>query len=315
MARPIRVHETSEATTPLAPTAPERPPLQQALRIRARDGYDLGADLFLPRGEVSGAVLLASAMAVPRGFYRRYAAYLAEGGLATMTLDYRGIGESAPRRLRGFRAALHDWAELDLDAALRELGRQVPGVPRLWVGHSVGGQLMGLVPELPIEAALLVASQAGWWGHWRGGQRVAMAALWHAAVPAIASTLGYLPMRAFGQGEDLPAEVAREWARWGRHRFYMKPYADAVGGAQFVRWAGRIRSYAIADDAFAPRPGIDALLAMFPHATGEVRPVTPEEFGLPSVGHFDFFKPMFQGSLWAESRGWLLGNADVARAD
>jgi predicted alpha/beta hydrolase len=310
MARPLQMHEIAEATTPLAPTASPQAPIQQALRITARDGYQLGADLFLPRGPVAGAVLIASAMGVPRGFYGRYASYLAEGGLAALTLDYRGIGESRPRQLRGFRAALHDWAELDLDAALRELGRQVPGVPRLWVGHSVGGQLMGLVPELPVEGAIFVASQAGWWGHWRGTQRLAMAALWHLAVPALATTLGYLPMAAVGQGENLPAGVALEWARWGRNRHYLAPYAATRDGAQLVRFAGRIRSYAIADDPFAPRPGIDALLALYRQATGEVRPVTPEELGLPGIGHFDFFKPMFRRSLWAESRGWLRGIAE-----
>ena len=41
---------------------------------------------------------------------------------------------------------------------------------------------------------------------------------------------GYLPMRAFRQGEDVPAGVAREWAEWGRHPRYVRKYADPRGG-------------------------------------------------------------------------------------
>jgi predicted alpha/beta hydrolase len=50
--------------------------------VRATDGYELAADLYLPDGGVRAAVLVAPAMGVPRRLYGAFSAYLAEAGLA-----------------------------------------------------------------------------------------------------------------------------------------------------------------------------------------------------------------------------------------
>ena len=88
-----------------------------------------------------------------------------------------------------------------------ELSRRAPGAPLLWVGHSVGGQLLGLLPEAPVRAAVFLGSQSGWPGHWSGLSRAVMAALWWGVIPASTAVAGYLPMRALGQGEDVPADA------------------------------------------------------------------------------------------------------------
>src|SRR5512142_76942 len=108
--------------------------MPETLAIPARDGFPLAADLFLPAGEPRAAALLAPAMGVPRAFYAAFAGHLAEQGIAALTVDYRGIGGSreGAGTLRGFRAALHDWAELDLAGALDALASRAPGAPLLW---------------------------------------------------------------------------------------------------------------------------------------------------------------------------------------
>jgi predicted alpha/beta hydrolase len=83
--------------------------LVQDTVVAARDGYPLAATVFTPEGTPHGAVLVASATAVPRKIYRGFASYLAERGFAALTLDYRGIGGSRPPSLRGFRARMRDW--------------------------------------------------------------------------------------------------------------------------------------------------------------------------------------------------------------
>src|SRR6266850_3423524 len=70
----------------------------EPLRIPARgDGYSLSAGLFVPRGPPKAAALIAGAMAVRASFYAPFARYLADQGLAALTLDYRGIGGSRPQ--------------------------------------------------------------------------------------------------------------------------------------------------------------------------------------------------------------------------
>src|SRR5205823_4768419 len=100
-----------------------------------------------PASRPRGAVVIASALGVPRGFYGAFAGYLAEGGLATLRFDYRGIGGSLRGPLRQCDATYHSWGEQDLAGALRFLRERHPSAPLLLVGHSVGGQLLGLLPE------------------------------------------------------------------------------------------------------------------------------------------------------------------------
>jgi predicted alpha/beta hydrolase len=285
---------------------------RESLTIPARDGFALAADLHQPEGAPAGAVLLAPAMGVTRRHYAPFAAFLARHGFAVLAVDVRGIGGSRPPSLRGFPASLHGWGEDDLSGAIDFLAARFPGVPRLWIGHSAGGQLFGLHAGPDVAGAVLVAAQHGHWRNWRGSARLAMAALWWAVIPAAVRLVGWLPMRALRQGEDVPAGVAREWARWGRHRSYIGLYAQRRPDAAFVRFAGPVRLYAIEDDPYAPVASVEALAACFAAARVEVRRVRPAALGVRAVGHFGFFRPRFETTLWAEVLGWLRSAAEAA---
>ena len=139
----------------------------------AADRYLLGATLFLPRRAKRHAVLINSATAVPRKIYRGFAGYLAGRGSAVLTYDYRGIGGSRrmavegynqPRPLTGFKASMADWAALDVTAAVSWMRERYPQLPLSYVGHSFGGQALGLLPNnSEVSRALLIAAQAGYW--------------------------------------------------------------------------------------------------------------------------------------------------------
>jgi len=286
---------------------PPPPPPPETLAVDTRDGVTLAVDLHTPVGAPPRAVaIVAPAMGVRRRFYRPFAGFLAGAGIAALVPDYRGIGDSAPRSLRGWSAALHDWGDLDLPAVVDAARARFPGVPLVWIGHSIGGQLFGLLPEAPIARALLVGAQNGHWRNWPGvARRAAMAALWWAVIPGMTALAGKLPMAAFGQGEDLPVGVAREWARWGRTRDYIAGFARRRGPSGFDRFTGPVRSYAITDDGYAPPPSVHALAADFRTARTEVVEVAPAAIGKRRLGHFGAFRPSAQ-ALWAEWADWLL---------
>jgi predicted alpha/beta hydrolase len=250
-------------------------------------------------------VVVAPAMGVRRSFYAAFSTFLAEAGLLALTVDYRGIGDSAPRTLRGFPARLRDWGELDLSGACDELRRQAPGVPILWVGHSVGAQLMGLV-DAPVAAAVFVASGTGHPSHWPAAARLGMGAIWWVGVPLLTALAGRLPMKALGQGEDVPAGVAREWAEWGRHPRYVRRYADSRGGAGYARYAGPIRAYSFSDDAYAPPRAAGSLLELYSAARVEHRTLRPGDLGVERLGHFAPLRQGFAVPLWTEIRDWLV---------
>jgi predicted alpha/beta hydrolase len=283
-----------------------------SIMLPARDGHLLAVDVHIPVATpVRAVAIVAPAMGVKRGFYRGFASYLAEAGIAALVPDYRGIGGSRTGSLRGYAAALHEWADLDLAAVVSHAKFAFAGRPLLWVGHSVGGQLLGLLPEAPVVRALLVASQHGHWRSWQGWPRLAMAALWWVGIPALTALTGRLPMSTFGQGEDLPAGVARQWARWGRDREFIVGFARRRGGSNFERFAGDLRLVAITDDSYAPPSSVYPLARAFTATRAEVAVIGPGDVGQRALGHFGVFRSSAL-PLWEAWRTWLLAGLPAA---
>ncbi|HTP26082.1 MAG TPA: alpha/beta hydrolase [Anaeromyxobacteraceae bacterium] len=279
--------------------------MPEDVRFPARDGRLLTGTVFAS-DRPCGSVVVASAMAVRRRLYAPFAEHLARGGLTTLTFDYRSIGDSRDRPLRQCKARLHDWGELDLAGAFDWMLHQHPTLPLQLAAHSLGGQLFGLIENAPVAGAVFVASQSGSWKHWRGLLRLLLFASWHVLLPSFAWVLGYIPMKFFGQGEDLPGGVGAEWARWGRHDDYVGCYAQPRGGMNFAHWSGPLCSYSISDDSYAPRSSVEALLAMYTRADTELRVICPRDVGANRVGHFDVFRPRFRHTIWSEIRNTLL---------
>jgi predicted alpha/beta hydrolase len=126
--------------------------------------------------------------------------------------------------------------------------------------------------------------------------------LTHALLPGVASLFGYVPAALFGQGEDLPAGVAAEWAAWCRDPHYA---VGAVGAQGYASFKAPIRSYWIADDRYAPRAATEAILREYASAPSEMVTVDPAAHGGGRIGHFGFFRERFRGSLWREAADWL----------
>jgi predicted alpha/beta hydrolase len=308
-----RVSTTGTTAARRAPRRRRRytPPVPEPVRFPARDGLRLAGDLFLPAGPPRAAALVAPAMGVARGYYGPFASFLAREGVAALTFDYRGIGGS---RDGGRGATLGDWGERDLPGALDLLALRFPGVPLLWVGHSVGGQLLGVADEGRVAAAVLVGAQSGDWRLWPGAGRWKLLALWYAVIPLVVPLLGRLPAAVLG-GEDVPGGVAREWAEWGRARDYVLSHARPRGGLGFTRLTAPLLSYAFPDDDLAPLPAVEALLGYYSAARGELRVVRPAEIGARAIGHFGFFRERFEETLWRDAAGWLARAARLSAGD
>ena len=290
---------------------PERP--ADGVRVEdhavpAADGFLLQATTFEPAGpgEPRRAVLINSATAVKRSYYRRYATFLAEEGLAVVSYDYRGVGGSRPPGPLRLRAGMRDWAQKDAAGLADWAARRWPDAKLSLIGHSFGGQALGLMPAPDrFDRALFVAAQSGYWGHWPGFSRYRGWALWHVILPALTHAAGYFPARVVGMGEDLPKGVALEWARWGRRPGYLLDDGDPGWREAYARVRVPIRSYSFADDDFAPAAAADALASFYRGAPVERRHVHPRELGVRAIGHWGFFREAFRASLWRESLDWL----------
>jgi predicted alpha/beta hydrolase len=276
----------------------------ETFELVADDEQRLGATLFHPRENARGTLIIHAATAAPQSYYRRFAWFAASRGLRVLTYDYRGIGRSRPRSLRGFAARMSDWAELDAAAAHRFVRARFGG-SIVTLGHSFGGQLIGLLDAAhEVEATVLVGAQFGYVGHWPLLQRPRLYAIWRGLVPLLNAVFGYVPGRA-GLQQDLPAGVAAQWARWCTHRDYLaSEHLDAP--ARFERFDRPMLVYSFTDDAIAPAGAVQALLAALPSARIHHERIDPVAHGGDPIGHFGFFRGRFAATLWPQAVDFLL---------
>ncbi|PEN12235.1 alpha/beta hydrolase [Longibacter salinarum] len=271
----------------------------RTLDIPAIDGFSLAASRFGPE-EPATVVVVAAATGVRRKLYRALAEDFAERGVGVVTFDYRGTGGSLPDSLRGFEASMRDWAVRDLGGVVRWAAERYPEARRVVLGHSYGGCAVGMIPNAPqVDAVVVVAAPNAYWGHWPSPQRYGYAALWYAGMPMLSRACGFFPGRALGLGEDLPKDVALQWARWSRRPEYVGEYA---GHAAFDR---PIFAYSFTDDAFAPKDSVDAMMAEYSSARIDRHHIAPSAVGADRIGHFGFFRPGRVPGLWDQVAAWI----------
>jgi predicted alpha/beta hydrolase len=294
----------------------ERASTSRDVTFAAVDGFSLAGTLFAPRaGAARGrTVIVNSAMGVPRRYYAPFARFLAASGFHVLTYDYRGIGGSRRGPVGAVRARLRDWGEKDFVAALDWVEREIGGERPFVVGHSVGGQLVGLARNNErVDKLLLVGAQSGDWRLWPAAQRARVLAFWYGVISPVTRVFGYLPGAVLG-GESVPGGVAREWARWARRPGYVVGGRDGERARGYERLSASIFAYSFADDEFAPPAAVNALLSLYARAKKTHRHVRAAQLGLRSIGHFGFFREPQRDRLWIEARDWLAGSTDAPRA-
>ena len=280
----------------------------------AMDGYLLGASLFLPRGTRRHAVLINSATAVPRRIYRGFAGYLARRGCAVLTYDYRGTGDSRqkavvgynqPKSLAGFKASMSDWAALDVTAAVAWMRERYKSLPLIYVGHSFGGQALGLLPNnAEVSRALLIAAQAGYWKLMASPERYRVYAILNFIGTPLTRLLGYAPGWS-GLGEDLPKDAFLQWVRWVMSKRYFFDDPTLPGLTNFANYKGAMRALCLSDDPWATRPAVGLLCMGFTSIEPEILTITPADAGVSKIGHFGFFRPEHRDTLWRGAAEWI----------
>ena len=282
--------------------------------LPATDGYLLGASLFLPRGAKRHAVLINSATAVPRKVYRGFAGYLARRGCAVLTYDYRGIGDSRQKSLvgynqmkslAGFKASMADWAALDMTAAVAWMRERYKAMPLTYVGHSFGGQALGLLANnTEVSRALLIAAQAGYWKLMATPERYRVYAMMNFVGMPLTRVLGYAP--GWGVvGVDLPKGVFEQWTKWVMSPRYLLDDATLPGLDNFAKYKGAMRALCMTDDPWATRPAVELLCSGFTSIKPEILSIAPSDADATKIGHLGFFRPEHRDTLWRGAAEWL----------
>jgi predicted alpha/beta hydrolase len=277
--------------------------LPKALLVSTRDHFSLAATCFEPAEPNGKIILIGSATAVHQKFYAPLAAYLTAEGYAVYTFDYRGIGDSRPASLKAFHAMMQDWGVLDLDAMIAHITVEHRSAKLIYIGHSVGGQLLALTPNSRLfHKIVLIGAQLSYWKLWPFWSQLPTFLLMQGLMPVATQLFGYYPGRKLKVFHDLPKGVALEWALWCRSpNGLLDHHSDDVLKDLHMP----LLAYSFSDDLIAPEKAVDALLQRYEGVQLERKHCTPSELGMNHIGHFGFFKSEHQGIFWTQLLAWL----------
>ncbi|MCB0448116.1 MAG: alpha/beta fold hydrolase, partial [Gelidibacter sp.] len=236
--------------------------LELTVDIMTVDYCQISAILREPLSTPKGYIQINPGTGIPQHFYRHFAKYLAKKGYIVITFDYRGIGLSRPKTLKGFVATNIHWSK-DIDAVLGWGIKNYPNLKKTVIGHSMGGQLIGILKNNnKIDNAILIASGTGFWKDMpKSPMKYLMPLLWHVYMPLSTLIYGYANAKLIGRGENLPKGVALQWRRWCLSSNYWEvDFGDKIDEESFLSMKGNIKSFVFNDDNITSSKSSEKLL-------------------------------------------------------
>jgi predicted alpha/beta hydrolase len=266
--------------------------------VTTGDGHALACRHYPAHGTVRGSIVISPAMGVDQDYYATFARWLAERGYAATTYDYRGTGRSRKAPLKGFRADLTTWTAQDYHAVLHHAKARHPALPLAVVGHSLGGQLPGLLPDPHlIDRMVTLGTGSGYWRDNAPALKRKVWFFWWFAMPLATRAFGYFPGKRLGMVGDLPTGVIRQWGRWCHHPEYCVG-VEAGAREAFARVRFPVTLISFTDDELMTERGSRTLLGFYVNAPRKFLRISPADVGAKRIGHFGFFRPQFEATLW-----------------
>lgn len=275
----------------------------EVLTITCKDGYSLSARFYTASAtqKKNCPVLICPATGITQNFYQAFAEWLTTQGYDVLSFDFRGIGRSLHGPVSQSEASIVDWGQLDIPAAIETLLYKTQADQVILVGHSAGGQLLGIVPNH--EKVAKVVAVSGSTGHvkgLKGRTRLLAPVMFNVIFPLARITKGYGPTQAIGMGENLPKDVAREWAQFcSKPGYIINAIGKKVASTHdyHTQITCPITSIWATDDEIATQANVKDLLRLYPKAHTEMIELQPQEYGHKGIGHMLMFRKSHQ-NLW-----------------
>ena len=206
------------------------------------------------------SVLVLPALGVPATYYGTFADALSRRGYAVAAVDHRGNGTSSVKVRRGVDFGYGALVE-DTRIAIRSAKP-----PVFVLGHSLGGHVAALAAAEgePFAGIALVASGTPFHARFppREARWIRFGA---AAIPRIASLVGYYPGKLLGFGGTEASTLMREWAALARDGRFVLDGKDR----DLSHVTLPLLAVSIDRDWMAPASAVDHLVQLMPRATLE----------------------------------------------
>ncbi|SES98933.1 alpha/beta hydrolase family protein [Thalassotalea agarivorans] len=273
------------------------------------------ARVFAPKDNISSVVVIASAMGASQSTYKALAQWLCESlNCAVVTFDYRGMYKSSAGSLKHNKLNITDWATKDCQAVI-DFCVQVFGEKDMtWIGHSLGGQVFGLIPNNHhVKKLITIAAGTGYWRHQALKVRPKMLWFWFAIQPMFTLFAGYFPGKRFNIVGDLPRNVIWQWRRWCMRADYLLDGNDETTSL-YQKLSHPIDVLYFSDDELISEKNVKQLHQFYQGASKTFHLIEPSKHQLNKIGHFGYFKAANSQTLWQQTLADLFSQDTKRRA-
>jgi predicted alpha/beta hydrolase len=272
---------------------------QQNIRIPASDGLQLAAIYLSSEVKPKACVLVCPGLGIPKEFYLKFCNYLASNEYAVLTFDYRGIGRHHDD-LGEDTTNLRNWGIHDLPGAIRWLHGEHENLDVYLIGHSIAGQVSGLMQNHAlIKKFIFVSSTGGHFSLFGFPTNLFAFFMFWIHLPITTYLLGYLPPSLTYRGVRIAGGVSREWATWSRQRDYIaaffgktiqKNYYEEI--TQTIDWIW------MSEDRIAPDKAVKFMMNFYKNANIVPHKIDTKSLDLKNIGHAGLFTSRGNSKLW-----------------
>jgi len=276
------------------------------IKIKCSDNIELAASLFIPQTNLKGAVMIGPATGIKRKFYHSFATFLADNGYGVITFDNRGIGGSLNGNTKESKASLQSWGELDMTDVLNTLKEKFPNTKYHLIGHSAGGQLVGLMKNCKeLSSMFNFASSSGSLNGMKYPYKFKAIFFLNIFIPVNNLLFGYTNTQWLGMGEPLPKMVAKQWQKWCNGQGYVKAdFGDAIKEHYYDDLNFPTFWLNASDDDIANDENVADMISVFPNIKASVMTLNSQDSKRNHIGHMKFFTMENEG-LWTLAKDWL----------
>lgn len=271
----------------------------QQLFLKTSDHNLISVTVFEPQNPNGKLLLINSATGVKQQVYFSFSKYFAENGFTAITYDYRGIGDSKPKKMNGFHATMRIWGTDDFKTVTDFIKKNYQNHQKFCLGHSVGALIIGMNENAHIfDKFIFVATQDAYIGNLKANIAASAVLGFGIAVPLTTKFFGYFPAHRFGLGESLPKGVAYDWRtlilnKKSTSRLYEKiatHFSKDLKQETFIIHAE--------DDPWVTMKGMENLMNnVYPHLKKTYREIKVSDSEKGEIGHINFFRS-FNKNLW-----------------
>ncbi|SFI99040.1 Predicted alpha/beta hydrolase [Kaistella treverensis] len=273
--------------------------MMKELTLKTSDNFPLFVKVFEPKISNGKVLLINSATGVKQQVYFSFARYFAENGFTVVTYDYRGIGESKPKKLVGFAANMRTWGTVDFKTLTYYIRQEYPEELKYCLGHSVGALIVGMNQDSAIFSKFIfVATQDAQLSNLSLKVAVAGFLGFGIALPILSEIFGYFPAHRFGLGESLPKGVAYDWKTLIINKKSTKRLYEKIGANNAENLDQETLIIYAEDDPWVTMKGMENLMKnVYPNLRKTYRKVWVKESPKLEIGHVNFFRT-YNRPLW-----------------